>query len=59
MTINIVLDKEFFHSSSICEFFFMLFPLILLVIFILKFFKKMEPFAEQFEYDINLVDQQS
>ena len=54
MTFNIELNKEFFHSSSICEFFFMLFPLIILVIFILKFFKKMEPFAEQFEYDINL-----
>ena len=46
MSVNIVLDKEFFHSSAICEFFYLLFPLILLVIFIIKLIKKMEPFAE-------------
>ena len=46
MSFEIVLDKEFFHSSAICEFFYMLFPLILLAVFIIKFLKKMEPFAE-------------
>ena len=56
MAVNIVLDKEFFHSTAICEFFFFLFPLIIFVIFIIKFVKHMEPFAEKIEYDINLVD---
>ena len=47
----IALDKEFFHCSAICEFFFFLFPLVLLAILAFKFFKKMEPFAESIEND--------
>ena len=56
---SVILDKEFFHCTSICEFFFFLFPLVLLAILAIKFFKKMEPFAETFENDANLVVEKS